>query len=89
MGRIVRGWSIAKMGQAAAGLEDLEAGIAMWQMTGFENWQSWFTCLKAEVLLMLGKDALALFEVQTQLMRIETNRELQFKTQLKELHAKL
>ena len=89
MGRIVRGWSVAKMGQAAAGLEDVEAGIAMWQMTGFENWQSWFTCLKAEVLMLLGRPDQALNEVKEQLLRIETNHELQFKKQLEELLDRL
>lgn len=82
MGRIVRGWATAKQGQPAAGLEDLEAGLAMWQMTGFENWQSWFTCLKAEVLAQLGRQDQARAEVEAQLLRIERNREMQFKPQL-------
>jgi tetratricopeptide (TPR) repeat protein len=82
IGRIVRGWATAQLGQAAAGLEDLEAGLAMWQMTGFENWQSWFTCLKADVLALLGRQSQARAEVGAQLLRIEGNREMQFKAQL-------
>lgn len=82
IGRIVRGWATAQLGQAAAGLEDLEAGLAMWQMTGFENWQSWFTCLKADVLALLGRHSQARDEIDAQLLRIEGNREMQFKAQL-------
>lgn len=82
MGRIVRGWAAAKQGQPAAGLDDLEAGLAMWKMTGFENWQSWFTCLKAEVLEQLGRHEQAKSEIEAQLLRIERNREMQFKPQL-------
>jgi predicted RNA polymerase sigma factor len=78
----VRGWATAKQGQPAAGLEDLEAGLAMWQMTGFENWQSWFTCLKSEVLAQLGRQDQARDEIEAQLLRIERNREMQFKPQL-------
>lgn len=89
MGRIVRGWSVAKMGQPAAGLEDLEAGIAMWQMTGFENWQSWYSGLKAEVLMQLGRHDQARSEIQAQFLRIEANREMQFKKQLEELITRL
>lgn len=82
MARIVRGWSAARQGHPAQGLDDLEAGLAMWQMTGFENWQSWFTCLKADILHLLGKPAQATAEIEAQLARIEGNRELQFKPQL-------
>ena len=77
--RVVRGWAAARLGHAAQGLDDLEAGVAQWQMTGFENWQSWFTCLKAEVLCRLGREDEAQREIAAQLRRIERNKELQFR----------
>lgn len=89
MGRIVRGWSTAKLGQASAGLEDLEAGVAMWQMTGFENWQSWFTCLKTDILVALGRQAQARADIEAQLLRINHNHEMQFKQQLQDKLALL
>ena len=82
MGRIVRGWASAMSGHPVEGLADLDAGLALWQMTGFENWQSWFTCLKADVLRQLGQQSQAAREIDAQLKRIEGNRELQFKPQL-------
>jgi class 3 adenylate cyclase/tetratricopeptide (TPR) repeat protein len=82
MGRIVRGWATAKLGQPEQGLIDFDQGFAMWQMTGFENWQSWFTCLRADVLTMLGQHAQAKIDIEAQLIRIEGNREMQFKAQL-------
>jgi class 3 adenylate cyclase/tetratricopeptide (TPR) repeat protein len=78
MARIVRGWAAARQGQPAHGLQDMEAGIEMWKMTGFENWQTWFTVLKVDVLLMLGLTSQALQEVQAQFARIEHNGENQF-----------
>lgn len=82
MSRVVRGWATAKQGHPMEGLEDLEAGFSMWQATGFENWQSWFTCLKADVLHMLGRYEQANAELDSQLTRIESNKEFQFKNQL-------
>lgn len=82
MARVVRGWAEARLGQPAQGLDDLDAGFKMWQMTGFENWQSWFTCLKTDVLRMLARHDQAEEELAAQLARIENNRELQFRPQL-------
>jgi tetratricopeptide (TPR) repeat protein len=78
MARIVRGWAAARQGQPVQGLQDMEAGIEMWKMTGFENWQTWFTVLKVDVLLMLGRTSQALQEVQAQFARMERNGENQF-----------
>ena len=89
MARIVRGWASARLGHPAQGLDDLEAGLAMWQMTGFENWQSWFTCLKADVLGLLNRNEQAMEEIVAQLKRIEGNRELQFKPLLTAKYAAL
>jgi class 3 adenylate cyclase/tetratricopeptide (TPR) repeat protein len=82
MGRIARGWASAKLGQYAIGLEDLEAGFGLWKMTGFENWQSWFTSLKSEILILMNRGDEARADIQNQLLRIEHNGEMQFKPQL-------
>ena len=82
MARVVRGWSAAKLGHPSEGLDDLEAGFAMWMNTGFENWQSWFTCLKADVLQLLDRHEQARAEIDAQLARIKLNKELQFRNQL-------
>jgi class 3 adenylate cyclase/tetratricopeptide (TPR) repeat protein len=80
--RMVRGWATAQQGHAAQGLEDMEAGLAMWQMTGFENWQAWFAVLKVDVLLMLQQTIPALDAVNGQLERIARNNEQQFRSLL-------
>lgn len=80
--RIVRGWAVAQQGHPVQGIEDIEAGIAMWQMTGFENWQAWFAVLKVDVLLMLQRGAQALDEIDDQLQRVAVNGEDQFRSLL-------
>ena len=82
MARVVRGWAAARLGHPSEGLDDLEAGFVMWQETGFENWQSWFACLKADVLHLLGRHEQAIEEIDAQLARIQCNKELQFREQL-------
>ena len=82
MARIVRGWATARQGHPAAGLEDMDAGLALWKMTGFENWQTWFAVLKVDVLLMLGLHEPAMAEITTQLERIAHNHENQFSSLL-------
>ena len=82
MARVVRGWAAARAGQLAAGLEDIEAGAGQWQATGFENWQSWFACLKAEALGLSGRHEQALSEIKRQFQRIDENGENQFRSLL-------
>jgi tetratricopeptide (TPR) repeat protein len=82
MARVARGWATAREGQLEAGLADLDAGIAGWQATGFENWQSWFAVLRCEILAALGRHDDALAEVERQFERIEVNGEDQFRSLL-------
>jgi len=82
MARVVRGWAVAKLGHPSEGLADLEAGYALWAQTGFENWQSWFTCLKVDILRLLTRNEQADAEIDAQLARIGINKELQFRDQL-------
>jgi tetratricopeptide (TPR) repeat protein len=82
MARVARGWATAREGQLEAGLADLDAGIAGWQATGFENWQSWFAVLRCEILAALGRHDEALAEVERQFERIEVNGEDQFRSLL-------
>ncbi len=78
--RVVRGWATARDGHPAEGLEDMEAGIALWQKTGFENWQCWFACLKADVLMRLDRHAEALLDLEIHLKRIERTGEHIFRS---------
>jgi len=89
MGRIVRGWATARQGQPEQGLADLEEGVRLWQSTGFENWQTWFACLKAEILAQLGRHGQAVREIDQQLERIQRNQERQFLPQLLRWRATL
>ncbi len=90
MARIVRGWAVARQGQSAAGLQDMDAGIALWKRTGFENWQTWFAVLRIDVLLQLALEGHAtqsnlhdaLQEANAQLERMAANGENQFKSLL-------
>lgn len=89
MARIVRGWATARRGQPEQGLADLEEGVRLWQSTGFENWQTWFVCLKAEILAELGRREQAVLEIDEQLERIQRNQERQFLPQLQRWRAAL
>ncbi len=80
--RVVRGWAAARQGHPLEGLEDMQAGLGLWKMTGFENWQTWFAVLKVDVLLMLGRTAQALDDIDEQLARIQHNSENQFRSLL-------
>lgn len=79
MARIARGWALAHGQQRwQEGLAEAQAGIDGWAQTGFENWQPWFTALKAEILGRLGQAAQALPRIERQLARIEANGERLF-----------
>jgi predicted ATPase/class 3 adenylate cyclase len=80
--RVVRGWATARQGHPVEGLEDMQAGLGLWKMTGFENWQTWFAVLKVDVLLMLGRTAQALGDIDEQLVRMQHNSENQFRSLL-------
>jgi hypothetical protein len=60
----------------------MEAGIELWKMTGFENWQTWFAVLKVQVLLMLARTDEALSTVDEQFARMDGNNENQFRSVL-------
>lgn len=83
MARIARGWALAHGQQRwADGLADVQAGMAGWAGTGFENWQPWFATLEAEILGRLGRPADALACIDRQLARIALNGERQFESPL-------
>lgn len=83
MARFARGWAWAH-GQERweDGLAEVQAGIAGWAQTGFENWQPWFVALEAEMLGRMGQHALALQHIDQQLARIAINGERQFESLL-------
>jgi class 3 adenylate cyclase len=78
LARIARGWATARCGQLSVGLDDIEAGIRLWNATGFENWQSWFAFLRAEVLMELGRGEEALRDIEHQIDRIHLGGERVF-----------
>lgn len=83
MARIARGWALAHGRQQwETGLTEVQAGIAGWAQTGFENWQPWFVALEAEILCHLGRHAEALERIDRQLARIAANGERQFESPL-------
>ena len=82
LARIARGWALAREGQTAAGLEDMEAGIRLWLATGFENWQSWFASLRADLLVELGRPDEALLDIDLHLARMDHGGETLFRSLL-------
>lgn len=87
MATIVRGWAMSRRGDIDAGLHVLEEGIGLWNMTGFETWQSWFGGLRAELLIKAGRAGDALREVAAQQSRIASNGEWQFASFLESIKA--
>ena len=82
MARIARGWATARQGELESGLDDLDAGIRLWQATGFENWQSWYFSLRVGVLAELGRREEALREIEIQVERIDRSGENLFRSVL-------
>lgn len=83
MARLARGWAWAHGQQRwEDGLAEVQAGIAGWAQTGFENWQPWFVALEAEMLSRMGRHGLALQHIEQQLARIADNGERQFESLL-------
>jgi len=80
--RVARGWATGRIGATAEGLAELEAGIQLWNATGFENWQYWFGFLKAELLTSVGRREDALNELAYQLARIDKSGEALFRSLL-------
>jgi hypothetical protein len=67
---VFRGWAESELGDPRQGLETLTTGFALWRGTGFENWQSWFGALHAEILITLGLTTDAVAVIDDQLARI-------------------
>ena len=83
MAQIAQGWARAHAdGEWDAGLAELRQGVAGWQATGFENWQSWFAALEAEMLGQLGRADEGLALLARQFVRIAANGERQFEALL-------
>lgn len=83
MAGIARGWAIAHGQQRwQEGLAEVQASIAGWAQTGFENWQPWFAALEAEIRGHLGQQAPALQDIDRQLVRIAGNGERLFESPL-------
>jgi predicted ATPase len=82
MARIIRGWADARDGRLESGIADMAEGIELWKATGFENWQPWYACLKAEAMARGGQGEEALAEIDHQLERIGRNSENQFRSLL-------
>ena len=79
MARMARGWALAHGQQRwEEGLSEVQAGLAGWAQTGFENWQPWFSTLEAEIMARLGRQDQALPAIEHQLARIAANGERQF-----------
>jgi class 3 adenylate cyclase len=88
MATIVRGWAMSRRGDVSQGLHMIERGIALWNMTGFETWQSWFGALRADLLLTVDRKDDALAEIAAQKARIALNGELQFASVLESIDAR-
>jgi class 3 adenylate cyclase/predicted ATPase len=86
---ITQGWALAEEGDLETGLVTLESGYAHWKATGFENWQSWYGVLRAELLLMLGRVAEAHAEIDEQERRIALSGEHCFASLLASARARV
>jgi class 3 adenylate cyclase/predicted ATPase len=85
---ITQGWALAEEGDVETGLATLESGYAQWKATGFENWQSWYGVLRADLLLMLGRVAEAQAEIGEQERRIAVSGEHCFASLLMSARAR-
>lgn len=64
MAVFVQGWSLAKRGDVAEGLRQMEDGLTAWTQTGFTCWQAMFAAIMAPWQVQLGRldDATALVD---------------------------
>ena len=52
---VCQGWVNVRHGAAEAGIKQMEEGIGLWAMTGFENWQAYFATLLSDGYVAVGR----------------------------------
>jgi class 3 adenylate cyclase len=55
MSLVCQGWVKIQRGETGAGILQIEEGIGLWAMTGFENWQAFFAALLSDAYVAAGR----------------------------------
>jgi hypothetical protein len=82
MATFAHGWSVAKRGDLAGGIAEMETGFAAWRQTGFTCWQAFFAAVLAPFLVRRGSPDAAQVLVEEYLALITATGEEQFRAPL-------
>ena len=82
MATFAHGWSLARRGDLAQGIAEMEEGFAAWRQTGFTCWQAFFAAALAPFLVAQGSVKAADELVGSYLALLDTTREEQFRAPL-------
>lgn len=82
MATFAHGWSMARRGDVAGGIEQMETGFAAWRQTGFTCWQAFFAAVLAPFHVAQGSVETAGALVDEHLSRIDATGEDQFRAPL-------
>ncbi|MES2543024.1 MAG: hypothetical protein V4583_20955, partial [Pseudomonadota bacterium] len=82
MATFAHGWSVARRGDLADGVTQMEAGFAAWRQTGFTCWQAFFASVIAPFLVAQGSVDTAEALVEEYLSLMDSTGEEQFRAPL-------
>jgi predicted ATPase len=88
-GTIVRGWALAEQGQGEEGIAQIRQGLAAWQATGAELWQSYHLALLAEAYGKAGQAEAGLAALTEGLATVNKNGERWYEAELYRLKGTL
>lgn len=78
MATFAHGWSVARRGDIAGGIAEMEAGFAAWRQTGFTCWQAFFAAVLAPFHVAQGSVDTAEALVEEYLSLVAATGEEQF-----------
>jgi predicted ATPase len=89
MGAILRGWILARQGQAQEGIEQLLQSLRAFRATGAEMWRPYWLALLAEAYGILGEPEAGLTALAEALVLVDTTGERWYEPELYRLKGAL
>jgi class 3 adenylate cyclase/predicted ATPase len=88
-GNIIRAWALAEQGGAEEGIAQMRQGMAAWQGTGAEMWQSHFLALLAEMYGKMGQVEEGFAALTEALAHIDRTGERYYEAEVYRLYGEL